>query len=1203
MKFREIFRFEFAYQIRRPWPWLIFATLLVFLFFFVRVNYIADALYAEFALNSPFLIAGATVFGGLLWLLGAAAIAGEAAARDIATRIHPLTYTAPLSKADYFGGRFLAAFTLNALILLAVPLGILLAFYAPGVDDGLIGPFRPAAYLTAYFFISLPNAFIATAFQFSLALRTGRPIAAYLGSLLLIFMAFFVASVLLFRRGMGSFLDPIGIRFIVEDLAHSWTTVEQSTRLIKLEGNILINRLLWSGIALGVLTLTFVNFRFQHRVMRSWWDRLLRGRKTPATSTAGDSIADNKPIAVPEVALQAGSAMQLRKTFAIAWASFRTMAMSWAGLGFLIGLPLLSIPIVIDQMVSGGVQLLPKTARVISELTVSLSDELSRWVIVPLLLIFFAGELVWRERDARLDEISDTMPGSEWIPLLAKFLGLGLMLVVFLGLQTLAGMTAQTLMDYHYFEPDLYLNILFGLQLPEYLLSALLTLVVHVVVNQKYIGYLVATLAHVCIALSPMFGIEHKLLIYGAGPAWSYTEMSGFGASLGPWLWFKLYWVAWAVLLAVVAKLFWVRGREKGLRLRLRLAGHRWRGSTLGVSLIAAVSIVLLGGFIFYNTNILNTYRSSTAIKSLKARYEKQFGKFEDAPQPQIVDTRLHIEIYPDQRQVEIQGTYQLENLSEIVIDTILLAGSSAVETTAISLDQAATLLLEDPALGQRLYALKKPLQPGDRLLLDFQVSYAPQGFRIGGVDAAVVPNGSYFTNDWLPTLGYQPGRELMSPADRRRYGLPSRPLIASLYDEKARTERSPGTSFAAVIGTSTDQVAVAPGALRQSWTKGDRRYFQYATDVPISESLFFFSARYAVHEASWTDTTDASGQTVDIKIFHHPKHRAQLERMEQGIKASLDYYTDQFGAYRYDHVYFVEYPGDGDGTGIHAAPAMLLYEEGFNFLKVNNDPESLDHPFAVIGHEMAHQWTVPYANVEGAPVMSESVAWYYAMKMVEHAKGEEQLDQLRSFMRRTRTPIRRGEPLLRGLDPYLSYRKGPFALYTLSQYAGDIAVNTALRRMLEKHRPPEAPLATTLDLYAELKSKTPDSLQYLLHDLLEINTYWDLQTEAATATKQQDGSWEVTLDLNVQKTVVDSAGVEKEVPMNDWVELGVFLDDSDSGQSDKQLYLEKRRLHSGTQTIYLMVPTRPTRAGLDPNTLLTDLKPEDNLQNVSIKD
>jgi ABC-type transport system involved in multi-copper enzyme maturation permease subunit len=140
MIFREIFRFEFAYQIRRVWPWLNGAALVVFAFLMTRDGSLAEALHDDFFLNSPFAIAKTTVTGSLIWLLLAAVVAGDAAARDVATRMYPLTYTTPASKAAYLGGRFLAALALNALILLAVQAGILLAIYAPGVDAALIGP-------------------------------------------------------------------------------------------------------------------------------------------------------------------------------------------------------------------------------------------------------------------------------------------------------------------------------------------------------------------------------------------------------------------------------------------------------------------------------------------------------------------------------------------------------------------------------------------------------------------------------------------------------------------------------------------------------------------------------------------------------------------------------------------------------------------------------------------------------------------------------------------------------------------------------------------------------------------------------------------------------------------------------------------------------------------------------------------------------
>ena len=140
MKFREIFRFEFVYQARRVRTWLYFAVLFAVAYMLVRT----DPGGGGQVVNSPYDIAQDTILTGLLWILMAPAVAGSAAARDVQTRMHPLIYAAPIRKADYLGGRFLAAFVLNALILLAVPLGSLAALFLPGAEPEFVGPSRPA---------------------------------------------------------------------------------------------------------------------------------------------------------------------------------------------------------------------------------------------------------------------------------------------------------------------------------------------------------------------------------------------------------------------------------------------------------------------------------------------------------------------------------------------------------------------------------------------------------------------------------------------------------------------------------------------------------------------------------------------------------------------------------------------------------------------------------------------------------------------------------------------------------------------------------------------------------------------------------------------------------------------------------------------------------------------------------------------------
>ncbi len=184
-----------------------------------------------------------------------------------------------------------------------------------------------------------------------------------------------------------------------------------------------------------------------------------------------------------------------------------------------------------------------------SDLTAPVADNPRfPWVLIPLLIVFYAGELVWRERDAGLSEITDATPVREWVLFLGKFLGLTLVLVVWMALLTTAGVLGQMRMGYFHFEIGLYLRIFFGLQLIDYLLFAVLVFVVHAVVNQKHVGYLVALIAYGIILFPSILGIEHHLLIYGSDPGWAYSDIRGFGGALEPWLWFKLYWAAWAVL-------------------------------------------------------------------------------------------------------------------------------------------------------------------------------------------------------------------------------------------------------------------------------------------------------------------------------------------------------------------------------------------------------------------------------------------------------------------------------------------------------------------------------------------------------------------------------------------------------------------------------------------------------------------------------
>jgi hypothetical protein len=394
---------------------------------------------------------------------------------------------------------------------------------------------------------------------------------------------------------------------------------------------------------------------------------------------------------------------------------------------------------------------------------------------------------------------------------------------------------------------------------------------------------------------------------------------------------------------------------------------------------------------------------------------------------------------------------------------------------------------------------------------------------------------------------------------------------------------------------------------LRRTWTEGGRRYVHYVTEVRVNNSYGVFSADYAVREEQWKPST-GSGQAVAIQIFHHPGHTASLGRMMASVRASLDYYTRQFGPYPYSYLKLIERPAS---MGVHTEAATVEYGEGFALLNPGDGPQDLDLVFSVVAHGVARGWwgmqVVP-ADVEGAGLLDVTLETYSAMRVVEETLGPEHLQRYLHFMRwseNARPQSRAARPLLRATGSFAFSRRGPFALYAMREYIGKERIDEALRRLFEKHRLGTPPLPTSMDLYRELQTVTPDQFQYLLQDLFERNTFWDLKTERATARQTAAGNWQVTLQVQARKVTVDEAGIEKELPLDDLVPIGVFAARMPGEVFRKPLYLQQHRIRSGAQTIVLtLLSGEPVEAGIDPDYLLPNSDGEiaDNVAAITVQ-
>jgi ABC-2 type transport system permease protein len=1191
MKFRKIFTSEFSYQIRSISTQLYFFILVALTILMNALTTPGDGIYA----NNTFHLTSVVVIGGFLWLVMGATVAGEAAARDVQTRMHPLIFSTPTTKLQYLGGRFLAAFATNALLMLSLTLGVLVSFYLPFLNEGNLLPFNAWPYLSVFLLIGLPNAFVATSLQFAFASMSRHVMTSYFASFVLAIFPQLIAltAANLFENwDLVILLDPVGVAGIIGNELQTWTPIEKNTRLVTLEGMFLWNRLLWLSVASIMLIFNYVRFHVGVPTSERW--RLFRKRRIANANRPEEDfvIAGSTSISLPNLVRTFNFNTALHQTLRIALTSFKTVARNPAGLTIVAAIALISALFghrIISQL---GIPLIPTTQQVLSYFTAPVGKIDTPMAVIPLLIMYFSGVLIWRDRDARTGDIADASPVPEWALLVGKIAGMALIIFTWMVLLLTGGILMQIILGHDRFQLGLYLQVLFGIQLVNYLLFAILAIAIHVIANQKYVGYLLVFLVFMFIAFPSAFGVEHTMLVFGADPGWTYTDMRGFGNTLGPWIWFKLYWIAWALLIAVAARLMWVRGREQSLKTRLYSASGNFTKSTRKVTMAATLLVVIFGSYIFYNTNVLNEYHTNNDLVAKKAQYELKYSKYRNAVQPQLHGTKLHIEIFPMQKRVEIRGTYKLVNDQQVAIDSIHLGNGSGTPIDDIRISHAAELVVADRELSHYIFKLKDPLEPLDSLEFTFVVTHEPRGFRDRSPEMLVVDHGTAFTNyDLLPAIGYQQHREIDHEVVRKQNKLPHRPAIPSLYNQKALTKpmATDQNTLEVIVGTAANETAVAPGILHRTWTEKGRNYFQYKTNAPIGNEFAIFSGNYSMKKNSWND--------VEIRIYHHPDHPVNVNRILQSAKASLDYFTAQYGSYPYKTLTIVERAGNGAGASADAS--MINYGEQYSLMNPDDSPTGFDLPFYILAHEMAHQWwgvtRLTPAYVEGGGVLIEGLAVYSGMQVLEEAYGSHHLHGYVNLLHSTyEMPRSLATPsLLQANESFLYYRKGGLAMHTLSKYIGKQKVNLALRTLLRKRSAGEIKLPTSLDLFHEIKQVTPDSLAYLLRDFFETNTYWRLKTRKFAAAQTPTGAWEVTMTIQTGKFIVDSAGREVDVPMNDWLEVGIY--ENNDGQT-KPLYLKMHRIQSGDQTVKITVPRKPQYGGIDPNHLTIDLRRDDNV-------
>lgn len=1211
--FGEIFRFEVQNKLRRPAVWLYLAATILFMLLTFAKG--AMPLGEKQHINSPQMIGFWCAGMTMLMMIVSSSVMGMALYRDIefSTKDYYLTY--PITKSGYFWGRFTGSFLFMLLIGVGILLGAFLGIKLGPVfgwsDVSRYGPNKLWYFIQPYCIIVIPNLIFTSCVFYGLVAVTRNVKVVYLGGILL-FLAYFI-SMFFFNHSSNVRVmvlsDPFLLTGARMQMIDSPSAVQNSA-VIVLDGDFLLNRLIWGGLGIVVVLVTYWRFNFE---------RFFAGRRDKAAIDEPGSRV--KRPAAPHAVVEFTGPYERRTFLALTGLELRNIVRDsyfWIILGA--G----SLVLGISFWDLGGPYGVENTPRTVELMEIFEGTFL---FFVFFILLFYTGETLHRDRITRYAFINDSLPppnrvinGSRLIALLAVAAGLAL-------LPLLVGVFVQICKGFYVFNLREYFSSIVFEVLPRLIEIVFFCYTIHVVLNNKFAAHAVAAVLWIGIFILVQTGtFDYFLWLYPYGPDSAHTDINGIANLLGPLLWFHSYWLSFGGLLIIVAALFFNRGVSTSFKERLQMIPERFTPGTRVATGIFLGAFLTLGGWIYYNITFLNDYNTSAELNANATRYERTLKHYDSLPLPVVTRMRLEAELYPEQQLQFVHGFITIANLTNRPVRELLLDGDHITDyqlaidgrpipyTAPLTWERGFVNFLR-PAQDSapfRLYRLSKPLLPGDSAVVEIHSSLVYPGFQDRTFGDRQLRNGFFFDGG-LPELGYDDDDEISSPYERRQYHLPPKvdkddnvprndPVGMGILKAGAAAHLM---AIDLTIGTTGDQTVVGQGELVGQWSKDGRNYFHYVLDHPGSYPPFAaFSARYAV----LADSVEAAGHPVSIRIYYHPAHSANVRRFLAGYKDALGYYSRAYGPYPFGSIRLAE--GVPSWSRMGSTPTLGMIAEDYGWNAYFRNPDEFDYCYFLAARLTAQQWwrfQVAPNETLGSRDIPEGLATYDALVMTEHKYGKDNMqgilrDQLWAYTFIRRRQEDADSPLIASNHWFSWDGRAAVELYALRDLIGEDSIDAALREFRDSYSFRTAgPYAGSGDLFAALGRHTPDSIRYFLTDGWLKNRLYDNRVNSVTVTGTgRPDEYKVELNVHVEKVYVDAEKRETVATgMADYIDIGVFgapAKDAVTGRDRvNPLYLQRYKLTAGDHSFTMVVHGKPTWAGIDPYSKLIDQKVGDN--------
>ncbi|MCJ8270043.1 MAG: hypothetical protein MJK04_11660, partial [Psychrosphaera sp.] len=530
-------------------------------------------------------------------------------------------------------------------------------------------------------------------------------------------------------------------------------------------------------------------------------------------------------------------------------------------------------------------------------------DTLMRFGII--FITYYSAEIFWRDRNVNISAFIDSMPVSNPVLFSTKFLALLMVPLMMMLTSIVVAMGFQLSKGYTELEPLLYLSMLVYSGLPL-VCVAVLALLMQSISKNKYMG--MALTAAVMLStggvVSTVLGLNHPMFHFSSVPVLNYTAMNGYADSSDAFVWYMLYWGAISSLFAVIGFVVWPRGTEFGLGSRLKQIKHA--PNAKAAIWVCMVVLIVSGGKIFYQTNVVNDYMTVDESRQRAVDYEKAYKQYENQPIPRVTGLKVEAELYPAQRRYEIKAEYVLTNKNDQLIERLMISPSWGDVKVDVNV-KSAKLTEYNARFKTYWFDLAQPLLPGQSVTMDVTFKAQQSGFVATSWRSSILQNGTYLMlNTLTPRFGYRAGLALSNPKDREDYQLGPKAVDETLEQAISRTggdfsSEYDWIDFEATVSTAIDQTVITQGNLVKQWQENNRQYFHYKSERPIRHVISFQSGRYEVKKVRHGD--------VSIEMYYHKTHGQNVDHMLGAAKDSLAYFSANFSPYPFGHLRITEVP------------------------------------------------------------------------------------------------------------------------------------------------------------------------------------------------------------------------------------------------------------------------------------------------------